>query len=431
MKVLVIGGGIAGTAAALGFKRAGHEVEIYDRVEPPSPASAPGSAWVPADIGGAIFTNENVLRVYKHLGVLDEITAAGTKVSCLRMAKFDGRPFAEFPTFDGPEFKAVGVLRSAITRAINKALNSSGIFMKAGKKLVAIDQKTDGGPGVIAHFEDGTSAAGDILVGADGINSAVRQLLFPDIRPKRTKYSGYFAVSPLDDGQESPVFNILMDAQSGNQTFIMPAGKTMVHWGMFESRPDANDNDSWDLSGDLNIERSRMLDLVEKWGLPQYFRTHVERATRVIRVNFSSMPAMPQWHKHNCVLVGDAAHAVLPFSGQGAGMALETALVLPVFVDRFPNNPSAAFQLLHEFRGPRVAKVAAMGESVAKNSNGTSAATAAIGNLVFKIYSHFARLLKINFYPEDIIRYDVYDAAVKFLDAKAGPAAIAPPPARS
>ncbi|KAJ1560082.1 hypothetical protein HK405_008303 [Cladochytrium tenue] len=423
MKVLVIGAGIAGSAVALGLKRAGHDVEIFDRVEPPSQSSAAaGADWVPADVGGAVLASENVLRCLHRLGVLDDITAAGSQFDGYNVAGLDGTVFASFLAFDGPNFRTTGVLRSAIVRAFHTALNALGVRMKAGKKLIAIDQsQPDGSLGVVARFEDGSVAHGDILVAADGIHSAARSLLFPDVHAERTRFSGYFAVSSLDGLPPPPVRpSFMMDVKSGNQAFVLPCGNTVIHWAMYESRPEANDNTSWDLGGsnDPSLEIGRIMALADKWGLPDSFKAYVRDSTRVVRVNFTSLAPMPQWHKQNCVLIGDAAHPVLPSSGQGAGMALETAVALPLMLERFPRDPARAFQLLHEFRAARTRKVAAFGERAAQITVGSSAATAAVGHFFMKLMAHVNRLLRVNSYGEDIVRYDCHDAAVKFLASK-------------
>ncbi|KAJ1556327.1 hypothetical protein HK405_001631 [Cladochytrium tenue] len=416
MKVLIIGGGVAGPALALALTRSGHAVEIFDRVVPPSPAA--GAEWVPADIGGAILVNENVLRVFKALGVLDEIMAAGTQVVRHELTKFDGRPFALFPTFDGREFATTGVLRSAIARIINAHLNKAGVFIKSNKRLVAIDQPTDGSLGVTARFEDGTEARGDILVGADGINSTVRSFLFPEVKVNRSQYSGYFAVSPLNGKPTPNIFTVMIDIMTGNYAFVMPSGPTMIHWGMFESRPEVNSNDSWDLGADLVVERDRMLAISEKWNLPANFRELVGATSRVIRVNFSSVGPMPEWHKHNCVLIGDSAHSMLPFIGQGAGMSLEDALSLSMLLNALPTQPNKAIALLHELRAPRVDKVCASSEALANRTSGTSPTTAAIGHFVMKLFSYAARLFGLSYFSNEIIRYDVNEATKKFIASK-------------
>ncbi|KAJ1553696.1 hypothetical protein HK405_007185 [Cladochytrium tenue] len=431
MKVLVIGGGIAGPALALGLKRSGHDVKLFDRMPAPIPAAlttdndgaASATAWVPPESGGAILTNENVLRVFKHLGVLDDVMAAGTQVVQHHLSRFDGRPFAVFNTFDGKEFVTTGVLRSDIANPIYKALSALGVTLQPNKKLVKIDQPTDGSLGVTAYFEDGTSASGDILVGADGINSTVRSLLFPDVKVKTSQYCGYFAVSPLNGAPSPTNFRVMSEMQTGNSAFVMPSGDKMVHWGLFESRPEANDNSSWDLSGDLTVERDNMLTLTKKWNLTKEFKDLAQTTDRVIRVNFSAVPPLPTWHSHNCVLIGDAAHALYPFIGQGAGMSLEDAVVLPILLDRFPQQPATAFQFLHELRAPRVGKVAAMSEALGSRGSGTSPATAAIGQFILKLFSYYARLFRTSFFNDEIVRYDCCEAAVKFLESKGLPKA--------
>ncbi|KAJ1568495.1 hypothetical protein HK405_001314 [Cladochytrium tenue] len=416
MKVLIIGGGVCGPALALALKRSGHDVEIFDRTMPP--VLEPGKPWIPADIGGALLLNENILRVFKYLGLLDEIKAAGTQVAHHNFSRFDGRVVASFLTFDKPDLPTTGVLRSAVARIVNKELNTLGVFMKAGRKLVSIEQPTDGRLGVIAHFEDGTTAEGDILVGADGVNSATRALLFPDVMLKKSNYTGFFGVSPLN-GKQSPVHTTAMvDVTTGNYAGIMPSGNTMIHWAMFESRPDANENISWDLAGDLAVERDRMLSIVQKWKVHQSFLDLIQDATRVTRVNFTMLDPMPEWHKYNCVLIGDAVHAMYPFVGQGAGMSLEDTVSLSMLLDAMPTQPQKAFALLQELRAPRVDKVVATSESMGKNLIGTSPAMAAVGQVVIKLFSFVSRAFGIGYFSNEIIRFDSAEATRKFIASK-------------
>ncbi|KAJ1569088.1 hypothetical protein HK405_010081 [Cladochytrium tenue] len=419
MKVLIIGGGVAGPALALALKRSGHDVELFDRVVPPS--RAPGSNWVPADIGGAILLNENVLRVLKHLGVLNEALAAGTQIARHEISYMDGRAFAVYPTHDKGEFVSTGILRCALARIVNRALNSYGVYMKVNKKLAWIEQPSNGSLGVTAFFEDGSKAYGDILVGADGINSTVRSILFPDILANKSRYSGYFAMSPIPAKPLPPVFTTMVDGQTGNYGFVLPAGNTMVHWGIFESRSETNVNDSWDVAGDVMVERDRILGITAKWGVNSDFRDLVRSATRVIRVKFTSVAPLSQWHKQNCVLIGDAAHGMLPFISQGAGMSLEDSLVLSVLLDRLPRQPRLAFEYLHEIRAARVQKVAAQSEALGQRS-GSSAFTAAIGFGFLRLYSYVARVFGLSLFSNEIIRYDSLNAAMKFLASK-GPVA--------
>ncbi|KAJ1569087.1 hypothetical protein HK405_010080 [Cladochytrium tenue] len=415
MKVLVIGGGIAGPALALALKRSGHDVELFDRVVPP--VLAPGASWVPADIGGAILLNENVLRVFKHLGLLQEVMAAGTQIVRLDVTHMDGRRFAVYPTHDKGEFVSTAILRSALARIFNRALNKAGVYMKVNRRLVWIEQPTDGSLGVTAFFDDRTTAHGDILVGADGIHSTVRSILYPDVTPTRSRYGGYFAMSPIPDMPLPPVFKVMIDGQTGNYAFTIPAGGEMVHWGIFESRPEANVNESWELSGDIAVERSRILTIVERWNVPGSFLDLVWNATRVIRVNFTSLAPLPSWHRNNCVLIGDAAHGILPFASQGAGMSLEDALTLAVLLRHIPKQPTRCFEFLQELRSGRVAKVAAMSELIGRRS-GHSPVTAAIGLTILRIYSYTARAFGLNLFSNEIIRYDCFAAAMDFLAAK-------------
>ncbi|KAJ1565917.1 hypothetical protein HK405_011339, partial [Cladochytrium tenue] len=411
MKALIIGGGVAGPALALELARRGHAVEIFDKVAAP----APGEEWVPPAVGGSVIMNENIMRAIKHLGLLDEVTAVGSTVVRNQLGRFDGTPFAVFPTFDGDEFKTTGALRNEIARIINSAMNAAGVTLQLSKKLVKIDQPADGG--VTAHFEDGSSAHGDILIGADGINSAVRTLLFPDVKLKKSQYNGYFAVSPLNGTPAPSEFTVLLNGSTGNSAFTMPSGDEMIYWGMYESRPQGNEYgiDVWDFTNDLDKERERMVSLVEKWKLPKHFHEFAQRTARVININFAAVPPMPKWHDKNCLLVGDSAHGLFPFIGQGAGMSLEDVVVLPLFLDRLPDDPQRAFELFHEFRAPRTDFVAATSEALGKRTTGSGPVNAALLSILLKMVAFVSRATRTSFFNDTIVRYDCKDAAVAFL----------------
>ncbi|KAJ1550871.1 hypothetical protein HK405_015698, partial [Cladochytrium tenue] len=484
MKVLIIGGGIAGPALALALVRSNHEVELFDRVVPQhqrlqqqqqwpggraadpeeQPSSdRPTTEWEPEDIGGAVLVNENVLRVLERLGVRAAVVAASTPVVRHELCSFNGRPYAVFDTFDGPDYITGGVLRSVLTRALYRELVAAGVRLQTGKRLVGIEQHgppDDASPaqhqhqqpegavsgGVTARFADGSEAHGDVLVGADGVHSAVRTLLFPTARPRASPYLGYFAVSPLHGRPAPQSFAVYVDAPTGNYAFVMPAGDEFVHWGLFETRAPVagksgaggggggssgagssrggsdrgslDSNDRWEVTGELSIERDRMYGLVEKWGLPREFRTLVRDVARVVRVGFSSMDPMPRWQNRDCVLIADSCHAMLPFIGQGAGMGLEDALTLAVLLDRLPGNPRLAFQYLHELRARRVEKVAALSELLAQRSAATSHLTSAIGKVIMKLFSYVSRFSGQSLFSNDIIRHDCYEAAESFLASK-------------
>ncbi|KAJ1557795.1 hypothetical protein HK405_015160, partial [Cladochytrium tenue] len=385
---------------ALSLRQSGHDVEIFDRVAPPS--SSPGGLWVPPEAGGGLQINENALRVLKHLGVLKQIMAAGVQVGRHELAKFDFSAFAGFNTYDKGEFITTCVLRSEIARILNDTLVAAGVHIQGGKKLVNLEQPTDGALGVTAHFDDGTSARGDILIGADGVNSVTRSLLFPDVKPKTSPYCGYFAASPLAGEPAPRVFTIAIDSRTGNYAFVMPCGDKMVHWGMFESRPEANASVSWDVLGDLVAERARMLALADAWDLPASFKAKVQNVSRVNNVSFTSVPPMQAWHKHNCVLVGDAAHGLMPFIGQGAGMCMEDSLALPMLLEKLPNNPTRAFELLRELRAPRVEKVAATSEALGERISGSSPTTAAVGHFLMKLFAVIARVFHLSYFADEI-----------------------------
>ncbi|KXS16405.1 FAD/NAD(P)-binding domain-containing protein [Gonapodya prolifera JEL478] len=241
MKILIIGGGLAGPVLALALKRAGYEVHIFDRVEAPHPASG---EFEPGALGGGLTLMENGLRVFRRLGLLDSIVAAGTPVLSYDM---------------------LNILRCNISRALFTALSKEGVQLQPNKKLVSITQPDPAAHtlGVTAVFSDGTQTSGDILIAADGVHSTVRSILFPDVRPVKTGFVGYLGVSEYDTDVTPAIcptssLTFLTNNTAGKSAMIMPSAPRSVHWAMYETSPADIAYDGWTSVTDVPGEAARL-----------------------------------------------------------------------------------------------------------------------------------------------------------------------------
>ncbi|KAJ1563086.1 hypothetical protein HK405_002097 [Cladochytrium tenue] len=417
MRVLIIGGGIAGPVLALMLARAGHHVEIFDRVVAPTTAD---DDWQPADIGGGLTLIANSLTIFKRLGLLEELAARSIPSRRLDLRMFSDETIAGFNW--GRHFASgnLDVLRSTVARVVNTALNAEGVHIQTGKRLVHLEQASDGALGVTAHFEDGTTASGDILVGADGINSVTRSIILPGITPVKTDYVGYLGVSKvtpdLDWNDESLIFHL--DPSSGRSTCIARSTPTHAMWCLFETKPGEIVHDAWEPVNDLDGEKRKVAEMATNWKLPGWVPRLIALSDRIIPVTYRYLDPLPTWHKQNVVLIGDASHAILPWVGQGGALSIEDAEVLSTMLSKMPEKPHEAFALFEEMRRPRIELAVKITDFIGKSMHTTSAFQALVGRFFLRLAAFCMNKLDINLLDRPLQEYDAHSATLEFLKAK-------------
>jgi 2-polyprenyl-6-methoxyphenol hydroxylase-like FAD-dependent oxidoreductase len=318
-----------------------------------------------ADERGAFLTVAvNGLAALRSLG-LDpaEVLAAGYPTPRLRLSNGAGRRLADLP-LGGPT--ADGTVTTTIKRAdlyaaLRAAAVQDGIDIRYGKRLVTLTEQPDG---VTAGFADGTEVTADLLVGADGLNSRTRILLDPAAPAPRylgLLNAGGFTTRPVAaDLDRTPG---LVHMTFGKRCFFgwsgAPDGSVWWFANPPSKRPHAGfPADAW---------RAHLLDLVAG---------DTDPAAAIIRAtddvlgpwNTFDLPRVPVWRRSRSVLIGDAAHAVAPSSGQGASMALEDAVTLGRCLAAA--DVPAALADYESRRRTRVEKVVAFGR---RNSSGKTA----------------------------------------------------------
>ncbi|MEV4343391.1 FAD-dependent monooxygenase [Actinoplanes sp. NPDC049596] len=312
---LIAGGGIAGAVAALALERAGWRPRIYEAYPR---GSGEKGAWLTVAVNG--------LAALRALGEDPaEVLAAGFATPELNMFNGKGRQLAVLP-LGGPT--PDGTVTTTIKRAdlyasLRAAAEKRGIPIEHGKRLSGFAEGQDH---VAVRFDDGTEEHGDLLVGADGLRSRTRELLNPG--GPQPRYLGLLNAGGFTD---RPVGATLDRAPGrvhmafGRRAFFgwATAPDGSVWWFANPPRkqpvrPGEFTPESW---------RAYLIGLFEDDDLP---------AAAIIRAtgealgpwNTDDLPRVPVWHGERVVLVGDAAHAVSPSSGQGASMAIEDAVTL-------------------------------------------------------------------------------------------------------
>ncbi|HEY4019923.1 MAG TPA: FAD-dependent monooxygenase [Pseudonocardiaceae bacterium] len=345
-RVLIIGAGIAGTAAAMAFQRVGIEATIYEAYE--------GTAH---GVGGALGVATNGFDVLRTLGVADQVSATGWPTTKIALWNGAGRRLGIAD--DGTI--AVTAERARLYDALYGETVRRGIPIEHGKRLVGVEHQ---GEQVIARFDDGTSASGTVLVGADGMYSAVRELVAPDApKPHYVGLTGCGDYSaPMDLGLDPSTFHMVF----GKRAFFGYAGLPDGRVGWFANVPTPVEPTGDDLTAvPLSARRAQLLDLFANDNTPA---TRIVEATERVDLWLALYHMDPprHWYRDRMVLIGDAARAPSPSSGQGASLALEDALELAKCLRDRP-DPASAFATFQQLRDKRVAKVMAAAKRI--NSN--------------------------------------------------------------
>lgn len=348
--VIVVGGGIAGPVAAIALQRAGLTPVLHEAYEQ---GADDRGAWLTVAVNGLTALRDLDLDP----GVL---LAAGFATPVMTMHNSAGRPLADLPlggpTADGTT--STTIRRADLYAALRAEAQRRGIAVHHGKRLVGVER---GSEGVTATFADGSCVTGELLVGADGLHSRTREVLNPGGPGPR--YLGLLnaagrAPAGVDTGFEAApgVFHMAFGRRCFLGWTTAPDGSTW--W--FANPPQRDTPTRAELGGwEPARWRAHLLELFAGDALPA---TALIEATDEIHGPWGTydLPRVPVWRDERIVLVGDAAHAASPSSGQGAAMAIEDAVTLGRCLRRAPDVPEA-LAAYERLRRGRVEKVVAYG----------------------------------------------------------------------
>jgi 2-polyprenyl-6-methoxyphenol hydroxylase-like FAD-dependent oxidoreductase len=305
----VVGGGIAGPVAALAMHKAGIDVTVHESHE----TSAEG-------LGGLLAIAPNGVAALDIVGAADAVVAAG-RPGDRQVMSVGGRRIV-LPGLPDQEPLRV-IRRGDLYRILRERLAAEGIPVATGKRLVDVREE----PGrVTAVFADGTEAGADVLIGADGVHSTVRRLIDPAAPGPR--YTGMLAFEGRSafEVPEAP----------GTMTFAFGRRGYYLYWPAPGGGTDFGINLPYPVPLSIAAARAvpatQWLDtLGEVYGDDIPGGALLDAADpRSLQVNgaLHIMPPVPHWHRGRLVLTGDAVHAPSNSSGQGASLAVESAVEL-------------------------------------------------------------------------------------------------------
>lgn len=346
---LVIGGGVAGPVTATALAKAGISATVHEAYPEPTPENEQG-------IGGLLALEPNGIRALDIIGAADGVLSAGTPITRSRMM-IGGRGFDLVAGPSGlPPRQAIG--RAGLHRVLRSRAEQAGVRFEHGRRLVSVTEEADG---VVAHFADGSSARGDVLVGADGVRSTVRTLIDPD-----APAAGYTGLLGFGGYAE-----VDLDLEPGTMTFAFGRRAYYLYWRHGDGRVAWGANLPSPYLSLLDARRTPPQEWLRT--LREVYADDDPGAVLVASTPPDSlqvvgalhiMPPVPRWHRGRMVLIGDAVHAPSNSTGQGASLSIESGIELARCLRDLP-SAEAAFAAYEGLRRPRVEKIAARGAKIA------------------------------------------------------------------
>ncbi|WP_372740818.1 FAD-dependent monooxygenase [Neptunomonas sp.] len=341
--IAIIGAGLGGAAAATLLQQAGFTVNVYEQTTELS------------RIGAGIHIGPNVMKIFRQMGIEDRVSLMASHPDYWFSRDGETGEYMARIELGKYALKEYGASYITIHRGDLHALQIDAIAkdtLHFGKRLEALD---DSGDEVLLTFTDGTKATADIVIGADGINSKIRDVLLGAEQPT---YSGWVAHRALISGEQLSKYKLEFEdcvkwwTEDRHMMVYYTTGKKNEYYYVTGvPHPELDFEGSF-----VDSSREEMFEAFQ--GYHPTVQALIESTETVTKWPLKNRNPLPLWSRGRLVLLGDACHPMKPHMAQGAGMAIEDAAMLTRCLQATGiNEYKTAFELYEDNRKERATRV--------------------------------------------------------------------------
>lgn len=358
MTIDIIGAGIGGLTTAIALEKRGIKLRVFEQAEQMKP------------VGAGIILANNAMQVYEKLGLQKIIEKNGNIISSVNITKLDLKPLSkvDLTYFERKHnTKNIAIHRGILQQILIDKLKSTKINLNY--KLISINKNING---YDLTFENGEQIQSSIVLGADGLNSIVRQKLFTDNHIRKANQICWRSITEY----KLPIKfkNELNEAWGKSERFgFVQITKNKVYWYALKAFKKSKNEFSLNF---LNEYFSHYNPIIK----------NIIKSTKKEQINITEISDLNPifvWHKKNVCLIGDAAHATTPNMGQGACQAIEDAYILAKCLDKY--KIPQAFTEYQKLRLPKAHQVVKMSWLIGKMAHFTNPILISLRNQMLKL----------------------------------------------
>ncbi|MNO46188.1 FAD-dependent urate hydroxylase [compost metagenome] len=360
-KIAVIGGGIGGLCASLALQRKGFQVTIYEKEGLIRPA------------GAGIGLGPNAVKALNSLGLKEQILKCSNSLDRFTIQSQNGIILSDIDFAKLAHKSGIGnaaIHRSDLHKVLRESLDEG--TLQLNKKCVDFIQDENG---VTLFFNDGESIRTDLVIVADGIHSIIRKKLLPHSTIRYAGYTCWRSVVPYDSGDQNHRASEIWGHDGRFGYIPLPSGH--IYWFACVNS-EANDP----VRSAYTV--SHLLELFDSFPHPVKDLIQSARNDQLIHNDIYDIQPLQQFAFGRIVLLGDAAHATTPNMGQGAGQAMEDAVVLGQCME-LESNFNRAFKLYEQRRLRRTRKIIERSRQIGSVSQWSHPALIYLRNQLLKL----------------------------------------------
>ncbi|WP_199330426.1 FAD-dependent monooxygenase [Microcoleus sp. FACHB-68] len=333
MNIAIIGGGIGGLATAITLLKHGFNVQVYERAQALRP------------IGAGLTLTPNGLNTLNAIqpGLVESLKQAGSQMNTLILKRSTGEIIASKPLTALEHYgqPLLNIQWSRLQAILASLLPSDIIHLN--HQCIGFEQHESS---VETHFENGKTIQSDLLIGADGINSVVRQKLIGDGSPLYAGRMSWRAVIQYPHPLLTPNLATLITAADGKNFLLVDVGEGYTFWSAGALLADDS------VCQRATDAKARVLEIFAEWADPVEAIIQATPADEIVERPICDRTPLQRWSEGRVTLLGDAAHPVVPSLGQGANTAFEDAYELAECLSLAPSI-EAALDAYERHRIPR------------------------------------------------------------------------------